>query len=207
MFKRKCKVTFIAHGSTVYSEENRITDRQDYPQINDTGYIEINKILEFIKNRGLKTDKIYTSPALCCVQSAEIISQELKMDFDVLPELYNRKCGIWSGLTFEEIEQKYPDLMEKYHKNPLTVYPENGEILESFNNRVKDILDNIINENIGGRIIVVTHPSIIQSAIKSTLNIAEGNQYKVYIRTASATQISYFENWSSLVYSNYKSLI
>ena len=73
MFQRKCKITFICHGSRIYSEDNRFADKLDYPQLNEIGETEIIKITEFIKKRGLKTNKIYSSPALSCTQSADIM--------------------------------------------------------------------------------------------------------------------------------------
>ena len=206
MFKRKCKITFIAHGSTIYSEDNRLTDKLDYPPLNENGYDEINKIVEFIKKRGLKTNKIYASPALATAQSAEILADELKQDFETLPELYNRRCGIWSGLSFSQIEKKYPEMLDQLHQNPLGFCPENGEDITTFNNRINECINKIIEDNLRGRVIVITHPSVIQSAIKNALNIPAENQYRIYIKPASATQISYYEDWASLIYSGYKPL-
>lgn len=203
MFNRKCKITFIAHGSTIYSEENRVSDKLDYPPLNDNGYDEINKIVEFIKKRGLKTDNIYCSPALCCVQSAEILADELKQDFITLSELKNRKCGAWSGLTFEAIEKQYPEAIEELHKHPEQFSPEGGEEILAFNKRVDEVISKVINDNLRGRIIIVTHPSVIQSAIRNALSIPPEHQYKIHIKPASATQISYFTDWASLVYSDY----
>ncbi|MBR2525378.1 phosphoglycerate mutase family protein [bacterium] len=107
MFQRKCKITFISHGSTIYSEDNRFNDKSDYPPLNENGYNEIKSITDFIKRRGLKTNKIYSSPALRCIQSAEIVSDALKQDFETLNELTNRSWGAWNGLTLNELEKKY----------------------------------------------------------------------------------------------------
>lgn len=203
MFKRKCKITFIAHGSTIYSEENRLTNKIDYPPLNDNGYQEIKKIAEFVKIRGLKTDNIYCSPALCCVQSAEILADELKQDFTPINDLYTRKCGVWSGLSFDEIEKQYPEMLEELHRTPQNFCPEGGEDIDVFNKRVNDIVSQVIEKNLRGRVIIVTHPSVIQSAIKNALSIPPEHQYKIYIKPASATQISYFTSWASLVYSDY----
>lgn len=203
MFKRKCKIIYIAHGSTIYSEENRVSDKLDYPPLNENGYSEMDKICDFIKKRGLKINKIYTSPAQSCIQSAEIIADELKQDFEVLPELYNRKCGILSGLTFSQLEKKHPDLLEELHRNPLDFCPEGGEEVQAFNARTSKIISEVIKNNLSGRIIVVTHPSVIKSVIRNALEIPPQHQYKIHIKPASATQISYFKSWASLVYSNY----
>lgn len=206
MFKRKCKITFIAHGSTIYSEENRLTNKIDYPPVNDNGYQEIKKIADFVKKRGLKTDNIYCSPALCCVQSAEILADELKQDFTPINDLYTRKCGVWGGLSFDEIEKQYPEMLEELHRTPQNFCPEGGEDIDLFNKRVNDIVSQIIEKNLRGRVIIVTHPSVIQSAIKNALSIPPEHQYKIYIKPASATQISYFTSWASLVYSDYTPL-
>ena len=124
--------------------------------MNENGYNELSKIVDFIKTRGLKTNKIYASPALATVQSAEILADELKQDFETLPDLYNRKCGIWSGLSFSQIEKKYPDMLDQLHLNPLGFCPENGENIQDFNNRVNEIITKIIDKNLRGREII-TH--------------------------------------------------
>ena len=32
-FNRKCKITFISHGATIYSEEGRFSDNPNYPPL------------------------------------------------------------------------------------------------------------------------------------------------------------------------------
>ena len=83
MFNRKCKITFISHGSTVYSEENRLSDNDNYPPINDAGEEEVEKICEWLKKRAIKSDVIYTSSALRTIQSAQMISKIFKKDFEI----------------------------------------------------------------------------------------------------------------------------
>jgi len=46
-FNRKCKITFISHGATIYTEEARFTDSLSYPPLNEAGQEEIEKITEF----------------------------------------------------------------------------------------------------------------------------------------------------------------
>lgn len=203
MFNRKCKITFISHGSTIHSEENRLSDNDNYPPLNESGEDEIEKICEWLKKRAIKNDVIYSSAALRATQSAQLISKVFKKDFEVLDGLHPRKRGVWSGLTFEQIEKKYPQMLEQLHENPCSYCPDKGETILEFNKRVSKVLKKIVEENIGNRIIVVTHPEVIQAAIGRAIQLLPQHQAKVYIRTGSATQISYFESWASLVYSGY----
>lgn len=203
MFNRKCKITFIAHGATVHSEENRIADNEVYPPLNDAGEEEIEKICEWLKKRAIKNDKIYTSSALRTTQTAQMVAKIFKKDFEILDGLHARKYGIWSGLTFEQIEEKYPHMLEQFHKDPCSYCPENGETILDFDKRIAKVIKKIVNENSNSRVIIVTHPDVIQAAISDAIKLPPQHQAKVYIRTGSASQISYFETWASLMYSGY----
>ena len=203
IFKKKCKITYIAHGATIYSENHKLNNGLEYPPINKNGEEQMYNILEFIKIRGVKNDRIISGPALCTIQSAEILSEELKRDFVINKELLPRNYGDWDGLTLEQVKKKYPEFENRTGVSMFLETPENGEDLDSFNKRVKDSVSKIVEENIGKRILVVTHPAIIRSAVCSALKIPTEAQYNIYIKTGSATQLSYFEDGTCLKYSNY----
>lgn len=202
-FDRKCKITFICNGTTIYSDDYRFTDSEDYPPLNDNGQEEIEKICNFLKKRGVKNDKIYCSPALRSKQSAEMISKLFKQDYEIIENLHPRKCGSFNGLTFEQVAQKFPDELNKMINNPDVPSPDDAESITSFIYRINDSINEIIENNLGSRIIIVTHKDVIKAAICSAINIPHSSFHRVYIKSGSATQISYFEYWSSLVYCDY----
>ena len=205
-FNRKCKITFICNGATIYSEDARFTDSENYPPLSDYGQEEIEKICHFLKQRGVKNDKIYSSPAVRSKQSAEMISKLFKQNYEVIEDLHPRKCGEFNGLTFEQAYEKYPDAFEKLVNNPDIPTPDDAEAISSFIGRINVSINKIIDENIGNRIIIVTHRDVIKAAICSALGLPDATLHRIYIKSGSATQISYFEHWSSLVYCDYKPL-
>lgn len=169
MFNRKCKITFIAHGATIHSEENRVSEKENYPPLNDAGEEEIEKICKWLKARAIKNDKIYSSSALRTTQSAQKIVKVFRKDFEVLEDFSSKKSE-----TFPE-----------------------------FNKKISKVIKKIVNENIGSRIIIVTHPDVIQAAISSAIKLPAKNQTYINIKTGSASQISYFESFSTLIYCGY----
>ena len=206
-FSRKCKVTFICHGATIYSDEFRFSDVDNYPPITETGYEEMTKICDYLKQRAVKNDKIYSSPATRALQSAKMVSKVYgKKDFEILEDLKPRKCGSFNGLTFEQVEIKYPDLLNQLINEPDKRTPEDAESISEFITRVGKTLDSVVDANIGNRIIIVTHPDVIKAAICDALNIPHSELQHIYIKTGSATQISYYESWKSLVYCDYTPL-
>ena len=203
MFNRLCKIIFIRHGSTIYNEENRLFDNEEYPPLNEAGKYEMESITDWLKNTTPKIDCIYTSSALRAIQSARVIAKSYKTGFEILDNLYERKAGVWGGLTFEQIEEKYPQELDQYHQNPFEFWPDGGESTKELNARVKKKIEEIIDNNKYKILAVVTHAGVIQAAIANALDIPPRNQSRIIIRTGSATQINYYEYGAGLIYSSY----
>lgn len=204
-FDRRCKITFISHGSTIFSEEGRFSDLENHPPLNENGVEEIEKLCDYLKKRQVKNDRIYTSSASRCTQSAKFVSKVYKKDFEII-DLKPRKCGSFSGLTFEQIETKFPDKLKDLMNKPDVATPEDAESTTDFVKRVAEKIEELVDDNIGNRIIIVTHPDVIKAAICSALNAPNESLQHIYIKTGSATQISYFKSWTSLIYSDYTPL-
>lgn len=202
-FHRKCKITFICHGATIYSEEGRFSDAENYPPLSELGIEEMETLSKYLKARGVKNDVIYTSPSIRTIQSAMMVAKIFKKDYVIVDELKTRACGKWNGLTYTQILEKYPEGFAKILSEPDKTTEAGAESSVEFISRVKKVIDDLVAQNIGNRIIIVTHPEVIQAAICAALDIPADKLPKIFIRTGSATQISYFEDWSSLVYSDY----
>ena len=198
MFKRICKITFITHGETIHTMDGIISTNIKSPKLNDMGEEEIEQVCNYLKKRGVSYDKIYSSPNACCTESAQIIAKMFKKKA-VTIDLPSRNFGAWKGAL-------YSDLFDEYGAEALAQTPENGESLKDFNKRVSKVINELIKENRGTRIIIVTTPEVIQSALAKTLGLNPVNQHKFLIKTGSLTQISYFKGWSSVIYSDYKPL-
>lgn len=201
MLKRKCKITYISHGATIHSEDFRVCSLENYPPLDEKGQEEIERVCEYLRKRGVKNDAIYSSPATRCIQTARMISKVYKTDFEIVPEMTSRDWGDWSGLTLDKIVEKYSLKYDDDTPSIKALTPENGEGIVEFNKRVDDLMNSIVEKNIGNRVIVITGPHVIQSVVANTLNVPPENQSRILIKTGSLTQISYFENWSSLIYS------
>lgn len=198
MFKRKCKITFISHGATIYSMGGIIGHGLKYPKLNDYGEEELEKVCGYLKKRGVAYDNIYTCPQICCTQSAQIVARLFKQKAKII-DLPPKNYGEWQGMLYNDIiKEGSPDIF--------TQTPKNGETLKAFNSRVIKVIKKLVSENKGNRIILVAPPDVIQAALANTLGLKSENQYKILIKTGSLTQISYFENWSSVIYSDYSPL-
>ena len=195
MFKRICKITFISHGATVHSMAGIISNGVKYPKLNDFGEEELEKVCEYLEKRGVAYDNIYTSPNACCSQSAQVIAKLFKQKARII-NLLPRNYGEWEGML-------YNDVYKSNGAEAMAQTPNGGEPLKDFNKRVAAVINKLVSENAGNRIILVTTPDIIQSALAQALGLSPKNQHKILVKTGSLTQISYFKDWSSVIYSDY----
>ena len=203
-FDRKCKITFISHGATIYTDENRFTDIENYPPLSDFGQEEIERICDFLKIRRVKNDVIYASNSPRVLQSAKMISKVYKTNAITIDSLKPRKCGKLLNMTVNQAEVRCPDLLKSWYINPEYDETLEAEPIKDFATRVDACIKSIVEDNIGNRVIIVTYPDVIQAAIASAIGIPYDKLSQVYIKTGSATQISYYENFNSLIYSDYK---
>ena len=198
MFKRICKITFISHGATIYSLAGIINDNLNSPKLNDIGEDEIDKVCEYLKKRAVAYDHIYTSPYAYCLQSAQIVAKLFKEKSKTI-DLFSRQHGEWQGTTWSDLFKEHGSLL-------FTKVPQGGESLDTFNKKVWKSIKTLVKENKGNRIIVVTTPEVIQSALAQALELSPENQHRILIKSGSLTQINYFDGWASVIYSNYNPL-
>lgn len=202
-FNRKCKITFISHGATIYSEEHKFSDKENYPELSEFGLDEMERVCKYLKCKGVKNDAIYTSPSVRTVQCAKLISKLYKKDYITLDGLTPRKCGILNGMTIEQIEKENLSLLEKWYTKVDYDEELQAESISDFVKRVNNVVNAIVEENNGNRIIIVTHPDVIQAVVCSVLGMPLDKISRIFIRTGSTTQISYFDDSQSLIYSDY----
>ena len=203
MFKRRCKITFVCHGSTIYSTERRLYDRLDYPPLDENGKEEIQNLAHWLKKSSSKNDAIYVSPTLRSIQSAEIIAKKYGQEFEIMDELKPKDEGLWGALSFEEIQEKYPGELELYHQDPIKNNFPKAESIATFNKKNLKTLEKIIGNNLQKRIIIVADQSYIRSIVTQALDIPVENHFKIRIPTGSATQVNFYKTWNSLIYSGY----
>ena len=86
---------------------------------------EIEKVCEYLENRAVTYDKIYTSSSARCTQSAQIIAKLFKKEITSI-DLPARNHGEWSG-------RSYSDVFDEFGPEVIIQKPEGGESLEDFN--------------------------------------------------------------------------
>ena len=192
-------IIFIRHGSTDYRED-RIYKETDEPELNEEGDLQARRLGEWVK--GEEIVSLLVSPSKRTIGTATPIVKNLNLEYKIFNELKERSFGVWEGLTFNEIEQQYPDGLEKWKKDPINYTPKDGESIIDLQKRVNDIIQYAIQEYKGKKIIMVTHMGPIRVALAQALQIPLINYRHLQIHTGSASRIDYGITAANLIYLN-----
>ena len=155
----------IRHGETEGAETRRYKGTIDVP-LSENGIRQIERISDFLTKEmthssnppsppflkggkgGLLT-AVYCSDLTRAVKSAELIAKPHSLKPVIIPALRERNFGIWEGMSFEEIQEKYPKEFSAWAGNPLAFSPMEGESTMEVKDRVITAMDTIIQSHSG----------------------------------------------------------
>jgi len=146
------KLILIRHGQTDYNSQNKYCGFSN-PPLNEKGVAQARKLSAELKSR--KIDKVYSSDLKRAHQTAEIVFPGFSVEKRT--GLREINFGLFEGLDYRQITQKYPAVYKSWVENPLEAQIPKGESLKIFAERVIKGLEDIFSENKGKTIALVTH--------------------------------------------------
>lgn len=201
----------IRHGETEGAETKRYKGSIDIP-LSEKGIEQIRKTSAFIsaevqKNGSAKVNSnlqnfrasgltaVYCSPLNRALKSAEIIAEPHGLKPSVIPDLRERSFGVWEGMTFTEIKEKYPEEFESWANNPLKYSPIGGESTIEVRDRVINALEKILNAHNKEHIAIVAHGGVNRIILCYIMGIPLENIFRVEQDFAAVNIIEFHDKY------------
>lgn len=162
-----------------YDRHNKLTQ---------TGKKEVLTAVKSLRKKGI--DVIVTSPLRRAEETAKIISRELGgIKINVRDDLADINVGAWHGKTIQEVDKLLPP--EKRFENS---FPQ-GESVRDTRARIMKAIAEIIKENAGKRILIISHGDPLW-VLHAALEGAREKEYDSswYPRTGEVKKIT-LHNW------------
>lgn len=150
----KTTVYFIRHGTTANNIGGRFQGKSDIP-LGETGLKQAQCLGERFANVPL--DAVYSSPLTRARQTAEGVCSQLPLEPILCDGLREIDGGVLEGRTNAENIRDYPEVMYAFRHDPSKFAPPEGESARQVHERVTAALRDIIRQNRGKRIAVVSH--------------------------------------------------
>jgi broad specificity phosphatase PhoE len=144
--------------------------------------------------------RLYTSPLLRAVQTAEPIALESGLEAITHDGLKEIDFGQVSGLSMQEFRQSMPDLFARWqNRADLTFQFPRGEQRLAFFQRVGEALDEILAANPGGQIVVVAHGGTLRAGLAHLFPRTMSDWWAYALGNASLTHVRVASAGNSLV--------
>ena len=97
----------LRHGETTANAESRIQGRSEY-SLNDNGRLQALNLASYLRDKDIR--RLLHSPLARAAETAAIVAQGIGIAApEPEPQLVELDTGLFTGLTFKEIQVRYPD--------------------------------------------------------------------------------------------------
>lgn len=148
------KLIIVRHGQTQMNVEGIFFGKLD-PGLNEMGRVQSKKAGDILKKHGY--DAIYSSDLVRASETAELVNY-LKLPIKFDKRLQEIDFGIFEGLSYKEIKEKYPVECEKSKNEWKTFDFVTGESLERLQSRAVEFVESLDKTKNN---LVVTHWGVI----------------------------------------------
>ena len=153
------KLLMVRHGITETNATRQFTGQTDI-DLNEEGYRQVEKLRDRLADE--KIDIVYSSDLKRALITAEPISISHGIEIIRCPELRELDYGECEGLTYREINDRYPELGRLIAEvNPEMRFP-GGECFQDLTDRAEKFIEIIKNQGEDEAILAVTHGGMLR---------------------------------------------
>lgn len=145
-----------------------------------------------------RLEAVYTSNLRRALRSAQVIAEPYGLLPVETPEFRERNFGLWEGMAFTEIKEKYPREFDSWADNPLKYSPVGGESTAEVKDRVLPCLNRILDIQKGKNIAVVAHGGVNRVILCHVLGIPLENIFRIEQDYAAVSIIEFWEKYPVL---------
>ncbi|MEO6956319.1 MAG: bifunctional RNase H/acid phosphatase [Antricoccus sp.] len=177
----------LRHGETEQSLERRFSGRTDLP-LTDLGRAQAAAAAKRIAGVEPIT-AIFSSPLLRAKQTAHAVGAALGLDVQIDDRLREIDFGAWEGMTFVEARHNGGEWFKQWARDS-TISPPGGESQSDCLERVSEARRDIVRNQPGSRVLIVTHMTPVKMLLAEVFESIEVTR-RINLDLASISRVDY----------------
>lgn len=161
-------VYILRHGQTEWNVARRMQGHRDSP-LTRLGRTQADLHGRTLAREG-GVEALIASPLGRTRDTAELVNAHLSVPVRFEAVLMERDCGVWSGLTLDEIERGWPEEWRARSADPYYHRPPEGENLVDMEARVSGLIDALL-AGPERTLALVTHGVMSRVLVKRLLDL------------------------------------
>ena len=133
----------VRHGESETNVRKVFTGQLD-TSLTPAGREQAQRMAQYLDR--YKVEKIYVSPLERAVETAEAIAKRQNCKVEKCDAIKEINSGLWQGLTFTEIAEKYPATYRGWKENIGAAEPDGGETCKQLYDRVTAFFEALLTQ-------------------------------------------------------------
>jgi len=190
------RIVAIRHGETDWNVGTRIQGQLDIG-LNDNGRWQARRLAWALADEQL--DAVYASDLARAHDTAHAIAAPAGLEVRRDAGLRERGFGCFEGMSYAEIEQRFPVELQRWRRRDPHFAPDGGEMLAAFFERAVGAVAAIAARHRGGHIAVVTHGGVLDALYRAAARVALDERRTWAIGNAGINRLLHGDDGFTLV--------
>jgi broad specificity phosphatase PhoE len=163
------RIYLVRHAESTHNKDGLALGRADVP-LTDTGHWQAARLADALSEARLAA--VYSSPLERAMDTAWSIASRHDLEVSVEDDFIEMDIGVLDGLPFNQVQEKYPDLMQQWMGAAAPdLWMPGGERLRDVAQRAWDKLGAVSQVHVDQDIAVVTHNFVILSLLTASIGL------------------------------------
>lgn len=196
MIESVTRLVAIRHGETDWNVDTRIQGQIDIG-LNANGRWQARRLGRALAEEGF--DAVYSSDLGRAMDTAHAVAVEAGLAVQPRSALRERAFGVFEGMTFAEIEQRFPEEALRWRRRDASFGPQGGETLADFYARAVAAVADLAARHRGQHIAVVSHGGVLDALYRAATRIALDAPRTWQVGNASINRLLHGDDGFTLV--------
>jgi broad specificity phosphatase PhoE len=184
----------VRHGESEWNAQRRYQGQSDVP-LSALGRRQAELVAERLA--GQKIDAVYASDLQRAWETAGPIAEKNGLQVISEPRLRELKFGVLEGLTFEEAEAQYPEMIAAWLED-FNRPPEGAETIDVFNARCASLLEELKQNHDEQVVLLVAHGGSLSEILREVLGLSREKRWYLEMENTSLSEVLIAETFVSL---------
>lgn len=180
---------FVRHGETIWNNMGRYQGVSDV-KLSARGVIQSHMVADYFSE--IQVDCIFSSDLSRAINTATPLAGKKGLEVFLEPGLREINFGQWEGLTYEEIEARWPGAINDMYQFPSKVKIEGGQSFLDLQQQAMKTMRKIIAKHDDKNIVIFSHGGTIRCIVCALLNLPLDYAWNFKQDNVNVTIVQYF---------------
>ncbi|AEE46384.1 bifunctional RNase H/acid phosphatase [Cellulomonas fimi] len=194
-------VVLVRHGQTAMTVSRGYSGSSEPgPSLDDTGRAQARAAAALVDRVGRDLwgdieypSEVLASPMVRTQETAAVVAERLGLPVRTVDLVKEADFGEWQGLTAEQIEERWPGLLEPWHTAG-DLRPPGGESIADVGERLTQVFEQLLDGGTGRTVVVVSHAVAIRAALGVAMGAQPGSWSQLRVAPASVSIVRLFRD-------------